>query len=260
MTEVRAPGYLTRSLRLPFRTHPQSTVRLYRASLQWPMYGVDPGRTQAQTDIHLRPPFRVLWSRATGSLTEFPAVVSEGVAYVGNYYGTVRALAMNNGRLLWRRRTPNGKMASSPAIWGDRLVVHGTGVLAVRLGAFALCRRAPPLGPRQADDDRGRRDLAAHDLLGEIVDPHLGRAGRVPEQREGARHVEVQALAEDSLGLLDDDARFERGLQLLHKRPEAGELVREEMVRLWRLAAEAAAAGLPPALPDGTPRNEPVSD
>jgi 1-acyl-sn-glycerol-3-phosphate acyltransferase len=41
---------------------------------------------------------------------------------------------------------------------------------------------------------------------------------------------------------------------------EAGELVREEMVRLWRLAAQAAAAGLPPALPDGTPRNEPVSD
>ena len=41
---------------------------------------------------------------------------------------------------------------------------------------------------------------------------------------------------------------------------EAGELVREEMVRLWRLAAEAAAAGLPPALPDGTPRTRPVSD
>ena len=41
---------------------------------------------------------------------------------------------------------------------------------------------------------------------------------------------------------------------------EAGELVRVEMVRLWRLAAEAAAAGLPPSLPDGTPRNEPVSD
>jgi 1-acyl-sn-glycerol-3-phosphate acyltransferase len=39
---------------------------------------------------------------------------------------------------------------------------------------------------------------------------------------------------------------------------EAGELVRTEIVRLWRLAAEAAAAGLPPELPDGTPRNEPV--
>jgi 1-acyl-sn-glycerol-3-phosphate acyltransferase len=40
---------------------------------------------------------------------------------------------------------------------------------------------------------------------------------------------------------------------------EAGELVRNEMVRLWRLAAEAAAAGLPPALPDGTPRDGPVA-
>jgi 1-acyl-sn-glycerol-3-phosphate acyltransferase len=41
---------------------------------------------------------------------------------------------------------------------------------------------------------------------------------------------------------------------------EAGALVRDEIVRLWRQAADAAAAGLPPALPDGTPRDEPVSD
>jgi 1-acyl-sn-glycerol-3-phosphate acyltransferase len=40
---------------------------------------------------------------------------------------------------------------------------------------------------------------------------------------------------------------------------EAGERVRGEMVRLWRLAAEAAAAGLPPQLPDGTQRDGPVS-
>jgi len=125
VTDVRARGYLSKSLRLPFRTHPQSTVRIYQPSLQWPMYGVDPSRTQAQTEIHLRPPFRVLWSRGTGSLTEFPAVVSEGVAYIGNYRGTVTALAMSDGDLVWRHRTPYGKMASSPAVWGDRLVVHG---------------------------------------------------------------------------------------------------------------------------------------
>lgn len=41
---------------------------------------------------------------------------------------------------------------------------------------------------------------------------------------------------------------------------EAGELVQAEMVRLWRQAAEAAAAGLPPELPDGTRRNGPVAD
>jgi len=39
---------------------------------------------------------------------------------------------------------------------------------------------------------------------------------------------------------------------------EAAQRVGDELVRLWRLAAEAAAAGLPPELPDGTHRNEPV--
>jgi 1-acyl-sn-glycerol-3-phosphate acyltransferase len=41
---------------------------------------------------------------------------------------------------------------------------------------------------------------------------------------------------------------------------EAAQLVQEEIARLWRLAVEAAAAGLPPALPDGTRRDPPVSD
>ena len=41
---------------------------------------------------------------------------------------------------------------------------------------------------------------------------------------------------------------------------QAAKLVGDEIVRLWRLAAEAAAAGLPPALPDGTRRDPPVSD
>ena len=125
VTTVRASGYLTKSLRLPFRTRPRSTVRLYATALQWPMYGVDQQRRQAQNAIRLRPPFRVIWSHGTGSLTEFPAVVSEGVAYVANYNGTVEALSMANGHVLWRHPTPEGKMASSPAVWGDKLVAHG---------------------------------------------------------------------------------------------------------------------------------------
>jgi 1-acyl-sn-glycerol-3-phosphate acyltransferase len=39
---------------------------------------------------------------------------------------------------------------------------------------------------------------------------------------------------------------------------EAAEVVREELVRLWRLAAEASAAGLPDELPDGSRRSGPV--
>jgi outer membrane protein assembly factor BamB len=125
ITDVSAGGYSARSLRLPFRQRPQSTVELYQPALHWPMYGVDESRTQAQSNIHLRPPFRIVWSHATGALTEFPAVVSEGVAYVGNYNGTVTALSMADGHELWRHVTRGGKMASSPAVWGDDLVVHG---------------------------------------------------------------------------------------------------------------------------------------
>jgi hypothetical protein len=36
---------------------------------------------------------------------------------------------------------------------------------------------------------------------------------------------------------------------------EAAERVGAEIVRIWRQAAEASAAGLPPQLPDGTRRN-----
>jgi outer membrane protein assembly factor BamB len=125
VTVATKKGYGEREVRLPFRTHPKSTIRIYRTALQWPIYGRDASRTEQQPAIRLRPPFRVVWSRGLGGLIEFPAVVQDGVAYVGNFRGTIRALDMRNGTVVWRHDTPNGKMASSPAVWRDRLVVHG---------------------------------------------------------------------------------------------------------------------------------------
>jgi outer membrane protein assembly factor BamB len=125
VVHVAAPGYIPRTIRVSFRNSPRAAVRVYRPSAQWPMYGVDAARTQAHSEIRLRPPFRVVWSRGLGSLLEFPAVVSHGVAYIGNAKGTVFALSMDDGREIWRRATRYGKMAASPAIWGDQLVVHG---------------------------------------------------------------------------------------------------------------------------------------
>jgi outer membrane protein assembly factor BamB len=125
VTVVRKAAYGTRAVRLPFRTHPQATLRLYRRALQWSMYGAVPQRTQAQPTIHVRPPFRIVWSRGLGSLVEFPAVVGDGVAYVANSKGTIRALDMRTGAVIWRDDLPHGKMASSPAILGTTLVVHG---------------------------------------------------------------------------------------------------------------------------------------
>jgi outer membrane protein assembly factor BamB len=125
ITVAQRSGYDAHSVRLSFRTHPKSTIRIYRRALQWTMYGATPQRSQAQAAIAVRPPFRVVWSRGMGGLLEFPAVVADGVAYAGNYRATIRAVDMRDGRVIWRHDTPGGKMASSPAIWGSTVVVHG---------------------------------------------------------------------------------------------------------------------------------------
>jgi outer membrane protein assembly factor BamB len=125
VTHATKVGYARKSVRLSFRTHPKSTIRVYQRSLQWTMYGAGPARTQAQPAMHVRPPFRVVWSRGLGSLIEFPAVVADGVAYITNARGRVTALSMRDGTVIWRHDTPRGKMAASPAVWRDQLVVHG---------------------------------------------------------------------------------------------------------------------------------------
>jgi len=122
---VSAPGYETRIVRIQFRGRPRAAVRLFQPALQWTMYGANARRTQAPPDIHLRPPFRVVWSRGLGSLVEFPAVVDDGVAYAANYRGTIWAVSMRDGALVWKHLQAGGKMASSPAIVGGTVVVHG---------------------------------------------------------------------------------------------------------------------------------------
>jgi outer membrane protein assembly factor BamB len=120
-----ARHYSKRRVRMAFHPHHRwVTLFLFRPTLQWPLYGVTPARTQAQTGIHIRPPFRIAWTRGMGSLIEFPAVVSGGVAFIGNARGIVRAVSMRSGRVAWRTDT-NGKMAASPAVVGHEIVTHG---------------------------------------------------------------------------------------------------------------------------------------
>jgi outer membrane protein assembly factor BamB len=120
---VRARGYRPKAERRWFVEDRKVTVSLYRPELQWPIYGADPARTHAQTEIDLRPPFRIVWTRGLGSLIEFPAVVSEGVAFIGNYGGTIRAISMETGKVAWRTDL-RAKMASSVAVVGEEVIVH----------------------------------------------------------------------------------------------------------------------------------------
>jgi outer membrane protein assembly factor BamB len=122
---VSAPGYTPARVRLNFRPNRYRTIRVYRPDLQWPIYGATEARTQAPERIRLRPPFRLVWSRGLGHLIEFPAVVVDGFAYIGNAGATIHAISMRSGRFAWVHRTPgNPRMASSPAVYGDEIVYH----------------------------------------------------------------------------------------------------------------------------------------
>jgi outer membrane protein assembly factor BamB len=125
---VSARGYSPTTVRLNFRHRKWQTIRIYQPDLQWPVYGATKARTQAPVDIRLRPPFRLIWSRGLGHLIEFPAVVWNGFAYIGNQYGTVHAISMRSGKVAWQHATPGSpRMASSPAIDGEDVVYHTMG-------------------------------------------------------------------------------------------------------------------------------------
>ena len=116
---ISAPGYSSRRVALPVRTDRPATVQVWRRNLQWPVYGVNAARTQAQPANALRPPFRVVWRLEVGSLLEFPATVWEGRAYLLSYSGRLRAVSMRDGEVLWRRKIGRTS-ASSPAVDPER--------------------------------------------------------------------------------------------------------------------------------------------
>jgi len=122
---VSAHGYAPARFLVHFDKRRRQTLRIYQPDLQWPLYGATPARTQAQTHIRLRPPFRLVWSRGMGRLIEFPAVVSDGFAYIGNSGATIHAVSMRSGEFAWVHATPGApRMASSPAVDGNELVYH----------------------------------------------------------------------------------------------------------------------------------------
>ena len=164
-----------------------------------------PTRAEAQTHIRLRPPFRIVWSLGIGSLIEFPAVVDDGVAYIGNARATIRAISMRDGHVLWRHDTPNGKMASSPAVFGDELVYHSMDGHVVRARPRDR-RRFAGLWTRLAD--RVVADRAERHRLLRRVERHALRA----RPAHASPALDALARREDHL------ERGDRGRPPLHRR------------------------------------------
>src|SRR5205823_14639606 len=63
---------------------PTAPKRPVEPGIAWPQYGYDQERTRSPPGIHLRPPFRRLWTFHGRALLEFPPVVGYGRVYITN--------------------------------------------------------------------------------------------------------------------------------------------------------------------------------
>jgi outer membrane protein assembly factor BamB len=97
-------------------------VRPPRAApgIAWPLYGYDQERTRFAPGIHLRPPFRRLWTFHGRALLEFPPVVGYGRVYITTFDGRLVAIRAATGKTVWRYSSGRCGWAS-PAL-ADHLV------------------------------------------------------------------------------------------------------------------------------------------
>ncbi len=91
-------------------------------TVNWPTYGLDPGRTRYLPARGIAPPFRKLWRYTERPLLEFPPIYVGGTLYAVNNNATAFALDADTGKVLWERRI--GRLnASSPAYSRHRLYI-----------------------------------------------------------------------------------------------------------------------------------------
>ncbi len=68
----------------------------------WPLFGRTEQRTQfLPAPDNLNPPLRQLWQFNDRALLEFPPAIFDGVAYLADKYGDVRAIRLSDQKVLW---------------------------------------------------------------------------------------------------------------------------------------------------------------
>lgn len=119
---VRAPGDVSNpdvEFTAPAATPPPKPKKR-DTGYDWPMYGLDLGRTRYLPDVRLRPPFRRVWTRGGSHLIEFQPVLVSGRLYYQKNNGELYAVTAATGRVRWRRHI-GGLSASTPAVGGGKV-------------------------------------------------------------------------------------------------------------------------------------------
>jgi outer membrane protein assembly factor BamB len=97
-------------------------------SVDWPYFGRVPERTHylpAEKGL-LDPPLKRIWQVNTHALIEFPPAIANGVAYVVNKYGNVKAVRLADRKVLWEvknRASDKGipNFVTSPVYYDGRI-------------------------------------------------------------------------------------------------------------------------------------------
>jgi outer membrane protein assembly factor BamB len=154
---------------IPTQTAPPPAVR---PKIVWPMFGYDAERLHVGPDVHVRPPFRKIWTAGGASLLEFPPAVAYGRLFVADGAGRVFAIAADSGSRAWMFNSFRCQ-AASPAV-DD--VQQGT--------VFEVFLNRRPCSAKRADD-------------GEIVALSVGR-GKVRWRRPiGASETSPAVVGND---------------------------------------------------------------
>jgi len=96
--------------------------------VDWPYFGRVPERTHylpAEKGL-LDPPLKRVWQVNTHALIEFPPAIADGVAYVINKYGNVKAVRLRDRKVLWEvKNRPSDKgvpnFVTAPVYYEGRL-------------------------------------------------------------------------------------------------------------------------------------------
>lgn len=82
-------------------------------STDWPLFGRTVARTHyLPAETGLNPPLGRKWSFSDRALIEFPPALHDGVAYLADKYGDVRAIRLSDRKVLWT--TPKKERTSGP--------------------------------------------------------------------------------------------------------------------------------------------------
>lgn len=105
------------------------TTKLETGDVDWPMFGrVAQRRHSLKVPDDLNPPLEQKWSFSDRVLIEFPPAVNDGVAYLADKYGDVRALRLSDQTVLWdiqkqKRDVGPPSDTTAPAYYEGRVYV-----------------------------------------------------------------------------------------------------------------------------------------